>query len=754
MGRNIFQSDCPPAMIQAVRKVVHENSTPEAAHELFLGRRGHRKERGVSRGPMENRWRDDEAAAFVDRYAPQYSEALALRTYTSRLIGAEPALVLHGGGNTSLKGTWRNVFGEEIDALFIKASGYDLAEVEPAHHVAVELAHVRRLLSLSALTDEAMLDELRAHLFDHQAPTPSIETPVHAVLPAPYVDHNHADAVLALSNQRDGEAQVTEALGDGVVVLPYVDAGFQLAKAMAAAIDANPEARAIVWMRHGLVTWGETAAGSYTAMIDLVSKAEAYLAAKARPVRARARRLSKAEVGRRLALAAPLVRGLLADGTGDPDRPHRRVILQALTGKDVRDALEATGARELALTPPLTADHLIHTKALPAWVDAPDYRDEAKLRHQLEAAVGRYTADYTAYLERHAARMPEGIAAFDAAPRVVLMPGLGALCAGKDAEAARVAADIAAQTLAAKTQVAATGATYLGLEEAHLFEMEYRTLQHAKLAAGEELPLAGEVALVTGAAGAIGSGIAERLLEAGGHVVATDLAGPNLDTLVGELRDVHPDRVTGIALDVTDPDSVAAGFAGASRTWGGVDLVIVNAGLAHVAGLDELEPADFQRLERVNTDGTLLLLQQAARHMKRQGTGGDIVLISTKNVFAPGARFGAYSATKVAAHQLARIASLELAEHDIRVNMVAPDAVFGHGERKSGLWAEVGPDRMKARGLDPAGLEAYYQGRNLLKARVTARHVANAVLFFATRQTPTTGATIPVDGGLPDATPR
>jgi len=205
---------------------------------------------------------------------------------------------------------------------------------------------------------------------------------------------------------------------------------------------------------------------------------------------------------------------------------------------------------------------------------------------------------------------------------------------------------------------------------------------------------------------------------------------------------------------VTEESSVAAAFKAVASTWGGVDLVILNAGIAHVAALDQLDLAAFRRIHRVNTEGTLLVLAEAARHFKTQVTGGDVVLVSTKNVFAPGAKFGAYSATKAAAHQLARIASLELADHGVRVNMVSPDAVFSDGARKSGLWAEVGPDRMRARGLDEAGLEAYYRSRNLLKAGVTAKHVANAVMFFATRQTPTTGSTIPVDGGLPDATPR
>jgi NAD(P)-dependent dehydrogenase (short-subunit alcohol dehydrogenase family) len=267
-------------------------------------------------------------------------------------------------------------------------------------------------------------------------------------------------------------------------------------------------------------------------------------------------------------------------------------------------------------------------------------------------------------------------------------------------------------------------------------------------------PLQGHVSLVTGAAGAIGAGICRGLLEAGSHVAATDLPGDRLESLVEELRQTAPDRVIGVPLDVTDPASVSRGLETIVAAWGGVDLAVINAGVAHVSRLEDLDLEAFRRLERINVEGALLLLQGMARHFRLQGTGGDIVLISTKNVFAPGASFGAYSATKAAAHQLARIASLELAELGVRVNMVTPDAVFGEAERKSGLWQEIGPERMRARGLDQQGLEDYYRSRNLLKARITPRHVANAVLFFATRQTPTTGATLPVDGGLPDAVPR
>jgi len=268
------------------------------------------------------------------------------------------------------------------------------------------------------------------------------------------------------------------------------------------------------------------------------------------------------------------------------------------------------------------------------------------------------------------------------------------------------------------------------------------------------LPLQNKVALVTGAAGAIGYGICKGLLENGCFLAATDLAGKKLDDFVADLKQDFPEQVIGIAIDVTDKTSLAEGFAKMIRTWGGIDIVVLNAGIPLVCHLTDMDLEAFRKLEKVNVEGAMLTLSEAGRHFIRQGIGGDIIIISTKNVPSPGAGFGAYSATKAACHQLGRIASIELAQYDIRVNMVAPDAVFAEGKYRSGLWEEIGPDRMKARGLDEKQLQEYYKNRNLLKAKVTGRHVANAVLFFATRQTPTTGATIPVDGGLPDATPR
>ncbi len=702
---------------------------------------------------MENRWDDREADQFIEKYAARWGEDLALRIYSSRLLGADQTLVLHGGGNTSVKSTQRNLLGESVPAIYVKASGFDMATIEPESFPGLDLEYLKKLRNLQGLSDEVMLDELRSRLLRANSPTPSVETFVHAFLPPTYIDHTHADAILTLTNQTRGEALVREALGADVTILPYVRPGFRLAKAALAAFEANPRARGMVWLKHGITTWGETARQAYETMVELVTRAETFLARRASKLLAVEVHTSIETAQERLARVAPILRGLLAEPTDDPDRPHRRVILKPLITREVLDFVDSDRGSKIALTPPLTSDHLIRTKALPLWVNAPAYADGAKLRDQLQNSVRDYSAQYMGYFERFAPKMPSQLGRFDSLPRVVLMPGLGALCAGKDARAARIARDITRHTLAVKARVAAMG-QYEGLSEEELFEMEYHTFQHAKLGPASEPPLAREVAIITGAAGAIGSAIAEGLLAKGCHVAITDLPGPALDSLTSELQEKFPFRVIGVPMDVTDAASVTVAFGTVIRAWGGIDLVIANAGIAMVSSLSEIKIEAFQRIERVNVEGTLTVISEAARLFRIQGTGGDVILVSTKNVFAPGAKFGAYSATKAAAHQLARIASLELADMGVRVNMVAPDAVFSHGGRKSGLWAEVGPDRMRARGLDEKGLEEYYRQRNLLKAAVTAQHVANAVVFFATRQTPTTGATLPVDGGLPDATPR
>ena len=461
---------------------------------------------------MKNRWSDSEADALLSRYGRDYSKEIILRSYSGRLLGSEKSLVLHGGGNTSLKGEHPSIHGESCRALFIKASGFDLATIEPEDHVAVDMERLESVAILDDVSDQAMLNELLASRLDQGAPVPSIETLVHAVLPGRFVDHTHADSILALTNQEDGEDHVRRALGDGVAVLPYVKPGFSLGRQAAQALSDHSDIIAMVWMHHGIVVWGETARESYDRMIELVSRAETYLDQVASPK-------SKTKISKvadsceqQLAAIAPIVRGLLATPTPGDRHSCQRVVLQALTDTKT-NALLANLKPSLLVSPPLTGDHLFRTKPLPAWLQNPDFDDEESLRSQLESVLTAYSHNYQAYFERHKSRLSAVVTAHDAKPRVLFIDGLGALCAGTDATSARIVRDITDQTLAVKGRIAAMTGVYRVPGEEQLFDMEYLLQQQLKLT-DHDGALTGTVAMVTGAAGAIGSGICARLLKA------------------------------------------------------------------------------------------------------------------------------------------------------------------------------------------------------------------------------------------------
>jgi len=697
---------------------------------------------------MENRWSDADARACVERCAALGAgEDLALRVYTSRLIGADPDLVLHGGGNTSLKSRALDLFGSEIDVLHIKGSGWDLASIDPAGLPAVALAPLCRLRDLERLDDGTMVAELRRALLDSAAPTPSVEALLHAFLPHRYIDHSHADAILALTNQADGAARVRALLGERVAWVPYVMPGLALAKRAAEIWEKNPDVEGLVLEKHGLFSFGETARESYERHIALVDVVQSHLAQAMegrRPLDAR-----PVVAAREPSEVAPLVRGALAEPTGNRDAPFRRFILTHRSSDEILHFAAAELGPRLALTPPITPDHVIRTKGPYLFIERPPYNDLAALGNLLRGDVERYRHAYRQYFERNAAGRA-GLVMLDPTPRVVVLPGIGIFAAGETAKAAKVAADIAEHTIRTKIRAMTIG-DYQGLPERDLFDMEYWSLEQAKLGKQAPAPLAGQVALVTGGAGAIGEGIARKLLAAGAHVVLVDIDAERLARVATSLKS---SAVFTVEADVAHDGELEQAFTRAAGAFGGIDIAVVNAGIAQTGTLEELDSDDFDKTVDVNLRGSFLTLRQSLRSMRQQGTGGNIVLVSTKNVVAPGAGFGAYSASKAGAHQLARIAALEGAAIGVRVNMVMPDAVFGDAANPSGLWEQVGPERAAARGLDPAQLEEFYRNRNLLKARVTADHVGNAVVFFATQQTPTTGAALPVDGGLPDAFPR
>ncbi len=688
---------------------------------------------------------EESKIAEIMKDAPGLSRDMAERIYTSRLIGADPDWVLHGGGNTSVKLTETDLYGQDREVLYVKGSGVDMAVMTPDDFTPLDLAALQRLRQLDRLSDAEMDNQLRINKLNASAPDPSVEALLHAFLPHKFIDHTHADALLALTNHIDAESLISDVLGPGVGVIGYDKSGLDLAKSAYAAWEQNPEMEALIVLNHGIFTFGEDAQNAFERMAAYIDRAEAWLAAQSAdgpepPT-------TTADNGT-LARIAEIIRGACA---GENETDSRQTLLADIRHQEdiIRVSMSPT-AEQICRSGVLTPDHAIRTKNRYVYIDHIPAEDDA-----LKTLVAEQVKTFKTEDEDYCLRFQDDniLIQQDATPRVFLVAGAGLFALGRTRKAARIAADIAEHTVLTKFRAGMID--YAPIDEAHVFDMEYWPLQLKKINARSSNLLEGKIALVTGAAGAIGFGIADRLLAAGAAVVISDIDESGLENVRQILSDRYdPDRVAGASFDVTDEKSVQTGMTRACLAFGGLDILVPNAGTAFVSKIEDLDSNKLQSVINVNLIGTFNVIKAAVPIFRRQATGGNIVVISTKNVFDPGAAFGAYSASKAGAHQLARIAALELAELGVRVNMINPDAVFGDEAVPSKLWEMIGPDRMKARGLDPEGLKEYYRQRNLLKKTVTAEHVGNAVVFFAADLTPTTGAALPVDGGVPAAFPR
>ena len=702
---------------------------------------------------MKSLYNENDAKQFIRKYS-SIPEELALRVYTSRLIGGDSNLVLHGGGNTSVKLRMKNIFSDLQDVICVKGSGRDLSSIEPEGFTSLNLELIQRLRKLETMTDEEMENQLLINKQDAKAPDPSVEALLHAFLPHKYIDHAHADSILVLTAQNKAHDLLKGVLGPKIAVLPYVMSGFPLAKDVAALYEANPDVEAVIIMNHGIFTFGENAKTSYELMIDYVHKAESYIRSKmpAEISSKKTENISAAAEKMNIDASriAQIVRGVCA--YRNSEGRLRRFYTEIRQPSDIVSLSLSETAPEICRSGAITPDHVIHAKNHALYLESlPD--GEEKLRQTIAEAVDLYKKEYNEYFQNHVQKRHTA-ATMDPCPRICLVKGIGLIALGFTRESARIAADIAEHTFRVKIQAGAVGG-YIPIPESHIFDMEYWNLQQKKLHVTRTPKLEGQIALVTGAGGAIGFGIADRLLAKGAVVVISDIDTSGLKKVNSILSERYgKSRVESIVFDVTKFESVENAFAEIGKRTGGVDIVVPNAGIAHVARIEDLEADRFNQVMAVNLMGTFNVIKASIPVFKRQGTGGNIVFISSKNVFDPGAAFGAYSASKAAAHQISKIAALELAEIGIRVNMVNPDAVFENQNISSKLWDLIGPDRMKSRGLAPEGLKEYYRQRNLLKISVLAEHVGNAVVFFAADETPTTGATIPVDGGVPAAFPR
>ena len=702
---------------------------------------------------MKNGYNKVDADKIVKKY-PGISKEMALRIYTSQLIGSEPNLVLHGGGNTSIKLKQKNILGEEQEVLFIKGSGIDLANIALEEFVGLDLTFLKKLRMLKNLDDTEMEVQLEIHKIHRTALNPSVESLLHAFLPHKYIDHTHADSILILTNQSDGESLIKKALGARVAVLPYTMSGLPLAKAVAAQYEMRTDLEAIVIINHGIFTFGEEARTSYTRMIDCVNKADQFIAKRVKDKALVTPRTDIKVVKNHRSLAARLAQIIRGACTLKKSGSKLKCfIVEYRFTPDLLDISRSQEAEYLCDSGVIVPDHASRIKNKIAYLDhVPDADD--KLKKAVMQLFDNFAKDYQNYYQEQAIAKGIDRKEQDALPTAILVAGLGLFTLGRSRRDAKVVADIAEHTLNAKARAGVLG-NYVPINNSHVFDMEYWSLQQRKFSQIPPLPLKGQVAFITGAGGAIGFGIADRLLASGATLVLSDIDNSRIQKVSSILKGRYKNaEIEIIPFDVTNYHSVAAAFDETSLRLGGVDIVIPNAGIAHVAKIEDLDPLKLDQVISVNLKGTFNTIKASIPVFRRQGTGGHIIVISSKNVFDPGAAFGAYSATKAGAHQISKIAALELAEIGVRVNMVNPDAVFGDEEISSKLWDLIGPDRMRSRGLDYEGLKEYYRNRNLLKAQVLAEHVGNVVVFFAANMTPTTGTSFPVDGGIPAAFPR
>lgn len=677
---------------------------------------------------MKSAWVEHDANDAVGRYAARgVAREMALRVYSTRLLGADPRLVLHGGGNTSLKAKARDLTGAHVDALYVKGSGADMAAIEPHGMPAVRLDALRALRARDALSYDEFARVQRAFLLDPLAPAPSVEMLLHAFMPAAYIDHTHATAVLSLIDQPDAQTLCHDVYGERLTFVPYRMPGFGLAKLAADVFDKNRRAEGLILDKHGIFTFGAEAREAYERMIDMVTLAEQRLA-KNRKVFAR---IALPNAIATASEVAPILRGACTLRNVDGEGAHRRPVLAFRTGGAVLDFVNGQDLARHARAGTITPDHVIRVKPWPLMLPAPETGRLDAFKTAAQAAVARFIADYSDYFVRNQARSPAAVM-HDPAPRVALVPGLGLFGMGAGARQARIAADIAQAAAEGILDAEAIG-RFTSIAEADLFDCEYWPLELAKLGIRQARPLTGQVAVVTGAGGAIGAATARIFAAAGAEVALLDLdvtaARQNAAAIGG--------AALALGCDVTDAPSVQSAFEAVVAAFGGVDILVSNAGAAWQGRIGEVDEADLRKSFELNFFAHQKMAQAAVRIMRAQGTGGCLLFNVSKQAVNPGPNFGPYGLPKAATLFLVRQYALDYGADGIRANAVNADRI-----RSGLLTGDFIAERAKARGLS----EKDYMSGNLLQREVTADDVAQAFLAQALALKTTAGVTT-VDGG-------
>ena len=685
---------------------------------------------------MQSKWSDADAQKFAADYAPKgVNQDLAVRTYTTRLLGSDPKMVLHGGGNTSVKTTVKDQLGEDVDVICIKGSGWDMGVIEPAGLPAVRLEPLRKLRKLDKLSDEDMVNFQRINLLDSTSPNPSVETLLHAFLPHKFIDHVHSTAVLALTDQPDNKALVQEVYGDRVAYVPYTIPGFALAKAVADVFDKHPKAEGLILLQHGIFTMGDTAQQAYSRMIEFVTMAEERLKLqrKARPAAKLPANIAT------LPEIAPILRGAVAIEKNPMAGTAKRQILDFRTNPEILAYVNGAELARYSQVGVVTPDHTIRTKNWPVIVPAPEAGKLEEWSKDVHAAVDAFVARYHKYFEVNNAKSPVKKKELDPLPRVILVPGVGMFGIGATAKDAAIAADIAENAITVITDAEAMG-EYRSISEFDMFEVEYWSLEQAKLGKSNEKSLARQVAVITGGASGIGAATAKAMAKEGAEVAILDR---DLEAAKAAAKKIGG-KALAVECDVTNPQSVRAAFDKVVSTFGGVDIVVSNAGAAWQGTIGKVDDETLRKSFELNFWAHQAVAQHATRIMQAQGTYGVLLFNTSKQAVNPGKDFGPYGLPKAATLFLVKQYALDHGKDGIRANAVNADRI------RSGLLTDdMVAARSKARGVS----EADYMSGNLLKREVTADDVADAFVYLATA-TKTTAAVVTVDGGNIEASLR
>lgn len=659
-------------------------------------------------------------------------EALA---YRSNLLGADRRVANFGGGNTSAKIDSVDHTGRPQTVLWVKGSGSDLATIPASGFTGLRLTEITPLYQREAMSDEEMVTYLSRCQRDPTMPRASIETLLHAFLPARHVDHTHPDAIGMMACAVDGERHARECFGDAAIWIPYIRPGFTLAKQVGEAVGANPDAQLVILAKHGLVTWGETPEESYRATIEAINQAAAYVDG----YRSSSSEGELATDSWRLDALVhllPAIRGAVSQTAAK--------ILHVDSSPAVASFLAREDAKELSQVGAACPDHLVHTRRRPLWVDYDPSADTVdSLTERIKTRLDDYRADEADYFEAHS--VPGDVPA-DPNPRVILIPGLGMISVGANQPKALLSRDLYYRAVEVMEGAAALGG-FASLDDSESFAVEYWPLELYKLRlAPPPAELEGAVAFVTGGAGSIGGAIATRLAAAGASIVIADLDFAGAEESARALKTA----AVGVATDVTDEDSVKGAFEQAVLAFGGIDFVVSNAGIASSAPIEETTLELWERNYDVLARGYFLVSREAAAVLRRQGAGGAIIFVASKNGLVAGRNASAYSSAKAAEIHLARCLAEELGPDYIRVNVVNPDAVLARSKIWDSSWRE---ERARAYGIRPDQLEEHYRMRTTLRVNIDPEDVAEAVLFFASsrRSGKSTGNILNVDGGVPAA---